>query len=174
MITPNRNGKYGLEFVFNEILGLLICTVISENQVLEKSISASNLRKFSGPANLDFYTLNLKKIQVTNWKKIQVCRTWNFSKVWNRHWFSEIKVQIKRPPVKIPIWYKNTVKIKQSNPILFSWTTKTRFWQGIWSSLECYCWRMLLLWYWLWFPLYILFLVWTSGHIGLAGKFSLF
>ena len=56
MITPNRNGKYGLEFVFNEILGLLICTVISENQVVEKSISASNLRKFSGPANLDFFS----------------------------------------------------------------------------------------------------------------------
>ena len=43
----------------------------------------------------------LKKIQVY-WKKIQVCRTWNFSKVWNRPyfsrpWFSEMKVQIKWP-----------------------------------------------------------------------------
>ena len=28
----------------------------------------------------------LKKIQVY-WKKIQVCRTWNFSKVWNRPYF---------------------------------------------------------------------------------------
>ena len=24
---------------------------------------------------------------MTNWKKIQVCRTWNFSKVWSRPWF---------------------------------------------------------------------------------------
>ena len=30
------------------------CTLISENQGLEKSRSASNLRKNSGPANLDF------------------------------------------------------------------------------------------------------------------------
>ena len=37
------------------IVGLLICTLISENQVLEKSRSASNLKKFSGPANLDFF-----------------------------------------------------------------------------------------------------------------------
>ena len=67
--------------------GLLIRTLISENQGLEKSRSTSNLRKISGPANLDFflglhlekksqiYTINLKKIQVTNSKKIQVCRT---------------------------------------------------------------------------------------------------
>ena len=72
-----------------------------------KSRSASNLRKISSPANLDFLiglhlekksrfsTINLKKIQVTNWKKIQVCKTWNFSKVWIRPWFSEIKVQNK-------------------------------------------------------------------------------
>ena len=36
-------------------LGLLICTLISENQDLEKSRSASNLRKISGPAHLDFF-----------------------------------------------------------------------------------------------------------------------
>ena len=36
--------------------GLLICTLISENQGLEKSRSASNLRKISGPANLDFFS----------------------------------------------------------------------------------------------------------------------
>ena len=57
--------------------GLLICTLISENQGLEKSRSASNLRKISGPANLDFFLgLHLEKkldlyhkpekIQVTN------------------------------------------------------------------------------------------------------------
>ena len=38
-----------------KLFGLLICTLISENQGLEKSRSASNLRKISGPANLDFY-----------------------------------------------------------------------------------------------------------------------
>ena len=36
-------------------IGLLICTLISENQGLEKSRPASNLRKISGPANLDFF-----------------------------------------------------------------------------------------------------------------------
>ena len=40
----------------NPIVGLLICTLISENQGLEKSRSASNLRKISGPANLDFFS----------------------------------------------------------------------------------------------------------------------
>ena len=39
--------------VINSI-GLLICTLISENKGLEKSRSVSNLRKISGPANLDF------------------------------------------------------------------------------------------------------------------------
>ena len=43
-------------------VGLLICTLISENQGLEKSRSASNLRKISGPANLDFFLgLHLEK-----------------------------------------------------------------------------------------------------------------
>ena len=36
--------------------GLLICTLVSENQGLEKSRSASNL-SFSGPANLDFFSV---------------------------------------------------------------------------------------------------------------------
>ena len=41
---------------------LLICTLISENQGLEKSRSVSNLRKISVPANLDFFLgLHLKK-----------------------------------------------------------------------------------------------------------------
>ena len=37
--------------------GLLICTLISESQCLEKSRSVSNLRKISGPANLDFFSV---------------------------------------------------------------------------------------------------------------------
>ena len=32
-------------------------------------------------------TINLKEIQLPNLKKIKVCRTWNFSRVWNRPWF---------------------------------------------------------------------------------------
>jgi hypothetical protein len=39
--------------MFEMPLGLLICTLISENQGLEKSRSVSNLRKISG--NLDFF-----------------------------------------------------------------------------------------------------------------------
>jgi hypothetical protein len=35
-------------------IGLLICTLVSENQGLEKSRSISNHRKISGSANLDF------------------------------------------------------------------------------------------------------------------------
>ena len=47
---------------FHEILGLLMCTLISENQGLEKLRSVSNLRKISGPANLDFFLgLHLQK-----------------------------------------------------------------------------------------------------------------
>ena len=64
--------------------GLLICTLISENQGLKKLRSISNLRKISGPAHLIFfsvhlsfffslspgffqvYGINLKKIQVTS------------------------------------------------------------------------------------------------------------
>ena len=53
----------GMQFALNksrmsnsDLLGLLICTLISENQGLEKSRSDSNLRKISGPANLDFFS----------------------------------------------------------------------------------------------------------------------
>ncbi len=43
-------------------MGLLICTLVSENQGLEKLRSASHLRKNSGPANLNFFQgLHLKK-----------------------------------------------------------------------------------------------------------------
>ena len=109
-------------FFTSSSFGHLICTLISENQGLEKLRSISNLRKISGPAHMNFfsvdlsyfsvchlnsfqiYTINIKKIQVTNWKKIKVY--WkkirsagteiflrfevdlNFS----RPWFSEIKV----------------------------------------------------------------------------------
>ena len=38
-------------------LGLLICALSSENQGLQKLRSISNLRKFSGPAHLDFFSV---------------------------------------------------------------------------------------------------------------------
>ena len=37
--------------------GHLICTLISENQGLEKLRSDSNLRKISGPAHLTFFSV---------------------------------------------------------------------------------------------------------------------
>ena len=39
------------------IVGLLIYTLISENQGLEKLRSVSNLRKISGPAHIIFFSV---------------------------------------------------------------------------------------------------------------------
>ena len=52
----NMYCKCGVNSDFQFTLGLLICTLISKNPGLEKSRSASNLRKISGPANLDFFS----------------------------------------------------------------------------------------------------------------------
>ena len=48
-------------------------------------------QKGSSSNEMQLWTMNLKKTQVTNWKKTQVnwkknqvCRNWNFSKVWKR------------------------------------------------------------------------------------------
>ena len=60
--------------------------------------SASNLRKISGPANLDFFFSLSPGFFSDLWykssfffgedlKKILVCRTWNFFMVWRRPWF---------------------------------------------------------------------------------------
>ena len=74
-----------------------------------KSRSISNPRKISGSANLDFLfqfwhlclsALWFKPSFLVGWrpgKRIKVFSTWNFSRVWNRPWFSEVRVQIKRP-----------------------------------------------------------------------------
>ena len=57
-----KDEKSTIAKLGNQSFGLLICTLISENQGLEKSRSASNLRKISGPANLDFFLgLHLEK-----------------------------------------------------------------------------------------------------------------
>ena len=109
--------------------GHLICTLISENQWLESLRSASNLRKISGPAHLIFfsvdlsffsvchlnffqiYTINLKKSRWQTEKKLR-CTEKKFRCAgpeiflrfktdlnFSRPWFSEIKVQNKRPTV---------------------------------------------------------------------------
>ena len=75
-------------------VNLLICTLISENQGLEKSRSISNPRKISGPTNLDFFfrtppwKKHLKKLGLY-YKHLKKKSTWNFSRVWNRHWYLE-------------------------------------------------------------------------------------
>ena len=45
-------------------VGLLICTLISENLGLEKSRSVPNLRKISGPAHLIFFSVHLSFFSV--------------------------------------------------------------------------------------------------------------
>ena len=112
-----------------QILSHLFCTLISENQGLEKLRSILNLRKISGPAELNFfsvhlnffsvchlnffqiYTINLKKSRWQTEKKLR-CTEKKFRCAgpeiflrfetdlnFSRPWFSEIKVQIKRPMV---------------------------------------------------------------------------
>ena len=103
----------------------LFCTLISENPGLEKSRSILNLRKISGPAQLNFfsvhlnffsvchlnffqiYTINLKKSRWQTEKKLR-CTEKKFRCArpeiflrfetdlnFSRPWFSEIKVQNK-------------------------------------------------------------------------------
>ena len=45
----------------------LFCTLISENQGLEKLRSVSNLRKNSGPAHLIFFSVHLSFFQFVTW-----------------------------------------------------------------------------------------------------------
>ena len=47
-----------------DLIGHLICTLISENQGLEKLRSVSNLRKISGPAHLNFFSVHLSFFSV--------------------------------------------------------------------------------------------------------------
>ena len=107
----------------------LFCTLISENQGLDKSRSVSNHRKISVPVHLNFfsvhlnffsvchlnffqiYTINLKKSRWQTEKKLR-CTEKKFRCAgpefflrfetdlnFSRPWFSEIKVQIKWPTV---------------------------------------------------------------------------
>ena len=94
----------------------LICTLISENQGLEKLRSVSNLRKISGPAHLDFisvchldffqvYGINLAFFRWGPRKKSRfagpgiIFLRFEADLDFSTPWFSEIKVQIKRPYV---------------------------------------------------------------------------
>ena len=47
--SEKKRRRFGPRF------GLLICILISENQGLEKLRFVSNLRKISGPTNLNFF-----------------------------------------------------------------------------------------------------------------------
>ena len=55
VVWPQESETEKCQIIQYTIDSLLICTLITENQGLEKSRSASNLRKISGPANLDFF-----------------------------------------------------------------------------------------------------------------------
>ena len=104
--------------------GHLICTLVSENQGLDKSRSVSNLSghahliffsvhlSFFSVCHLDFlqvYGTNLKKILLTNWKKFrttekkfrcarpEIFLPFESDLNFSRPWFSEISVQIKWP-----------------------------------------------------------------------------
>ena len=73
-----------------KILGHLICTLISENQGLEKLRSVSNLRKISGPAHLIFFSVHLSFF-------FQFV-TWIFSGLWYKsekkfRWQTEKKLR---------------------------------------------------------------------------------
>ena len=101
--------------------GHLICTLISENQGLEKLRSVSNLRKISGPAHLDFFSVcHLDFFQVyginlaffSRWRPRKKSRfagpeiflRFEADLDFSRPWFSEIKVQMKRP-IDISVHY---------------------------------------------------------------------
>ena len=111
--------KTSANFVFGGLtIGLLICSLISENEGLEKSRSFSNLRKISGPAHLDFFSVcHLDFFQVyginlaffSRWRSRKKSRfagpeiflRFETNLDISRPWFSEIKVQIKRPYVRL-------------------------------------------------------------------------
>ena len=92
-LKSERNNPW-FKPIFNILLHThshLFCTLISENQGLEKSRSILNLRKISSPAQLNFFSVHLifffslspdffvdlyhkpEKIQETNWKKQLRC-----------------------------------------------------------------------------------------------------
>ena len=67
----NRHKRHLKSFVL-KTLSHLMCTLISENQGLEELRSVSNLRKISGLAHLNFFSVDLNFFQFVTWIFFQV------------------------------------------------------------------------------------------------------
>ena len=127
----------------------LICTLISENQGLDRLRSVSNLMKISVPVHLNFFSVHLnffsvcnmnffqiygtnqKKIQLTNWKKIRCAGPGIFLRFetdlnFSRHWFSEMKVQIKWPMV-----WRMKLRSKASRTTVEKWHPTLKWMQFV-------------------------------------------
>ena len=85
----------GTETPCNKTASLLICTLISENQVLEKSRYISNPRKISGSANLVF-SPSFHPEKKSRFSANEFFLGFEIDLDFSRPWFSEIRVQIKR------------------------------------------------------------------------------
>ena len=70
MISEYWQSKRPIMSLFSR--GLLICTLISENQGLEKLRSTLNLRKISGPAELNFCSVHLNFFSVCHLNFFQI------------------------------------------------------------------------------------------------------
>ena len=64
--------NYWLLLHVKRTIGLLFCTLISENQGLEKLRSVLNLRKISGPAHLIFFSVDLSFFSVCHLNFFQI------------------------------------------------------------------------------------------------------
>ena len=137
-----RLSSCSLLAVFWQTSGHLICTLISENQGLDKLRSVS---KISGTAQLNFFSVchldffqvygtNLKKNQLTNWKKFrstekkfrcpgpEIFLRFETDLNFSRPWFSEIKVQIKWPRVQLSPSYVAAAACKIAKHAILVWT----------------------------------------------------
>ena len=100
----------------NDTDGLLICTLISKNQSLEKSRYISNPRKILGSANLDIFSSFAPGFFSSLWYKPSFFQDgdlgfeidFDFSKPW----FSEIRMQIKRPIVSLHLRLRGKQQFK--------------------------------------------------------------
>ena len=123
--------KMGVCILFHTWICLLICTLTSENQGLEKLRSVSNLRKnfractpgfffFSlSPGFFQVYGINLAFFLGGELKKKsrfagpEIFLRFDADLDISRPWFSEIKVKIKRPIVGLPFgWSGAFLKCK--------------------------------------------------------------
>ena len=84
-------------------------------------------------------TMNMEKIKMPKLKKIKVCRTWNFFRVWNRPWFSEMRVQIKRLKVysvnlKSSLYKGQLILKANCQAVKFSKKRTNKF---VFTSIQC-------------------------------------